>query len=107
MTGTSNSATGVAQTISTSPGSSHTLSFAIGNVYDPGGIFGVTSTVNVFVNGSLVATDTNSRGKGSTSMVWQTFHVGITAPTASTTIELINGDPTNDTANGLDTVNVI
>lgn len=107
LTGTSNSATGVAQTISTSPGSSHTLSFAIGNVYDPGGIFGVTSTVNVFVNGSLVATDTNSRGNGSTSMVWQTFHVSITAPTASTTIELINGDPSNDTANGLDAVKVI
>jgi hypothetical protein len=104
LTGVSNSATGVAQTMSTSPGSNHTLSFAVGNVYDPTGIFGVTSTVEVFVNGSLVATDTNSRGAGSTSMVWQTFHVTFTAASASTTIQLINGDPGNDTLNGLDAV---
>jgi Protein of unknown function (DUF642) len=104
LTGVSNSATGVAQTVSTSPGSSHTLSFAVGNVDNPTGIFGVTSTVKVFVNGTLVATDTNSRGAGSTSMVWQVFHVSFSAPSASTTIELINGDPANDTLNGLDAV---
>ncbi len=107
LTGTSNAATGIAQTMSTSPGSSHTLSFAVGNLYNPTGIFGVTSTVKVFVNGSLVATDTNSKGAGSTSMVWQTFHLSFTAPSASTTIELSNGDPSNDTLNGLDAVKLI
>ena len=104
LTGVSNTATGVAQTVTTSPGSAYTLTFGVGNVYDPGGIFGVTSTVQIIVDGVQVASDTNSKGRGTPSMVWQTFHVGFTASAASTTIEFINGDPSNDTANGLDGV---
>jgi hypothetical protein len=104
LTGTSNSATGIAQKVSTTPSHNYTLTFAVGNVYDPNGIFGVTSTVNVLVNGVHVATVKNSRGKGSTSMVWQTFHVTVAATSTTTTIALINGDPANDTLNGLDAV---
>jgi hypothetical protein len=104
LTGTSNAATGVSQKVSTTPSHNYTLTFAVGNVYDPNGIFGVTSTVNVVVNGAHVATVKNSRGRGSTSMVWQTFHVTVAATSATTTIAFINGDPANDTLNALDAV---
>lgn len=104
LTGVSNTATGVEQVVPTASGSAYTLSFGVGNVYDPGGIFGVTSTVNVFVDGVQIASDTNSAGTGKTSMVWKSFRVSFTASSASTTIQLINGDPSNDTANGLDRV---
>jgi hypothetical protein len=107
LTGTSNSATGVAQTVATTPGAAYTLVFFIGNVYDPGGIFGVSSTVNVLVNGTQVFSGTNSRGKGKTTMVWQKFMTTITATSAQTTISFINGDPSNDTLNGLDAISLV
>src|SRR5438270_886795 len=44
LTGLSNTATGVAQTVKTVKGASYRLSFAVGNVVDTGGIFGTTST---------------------------------------------------------------
>jgi hypothetical protein len=50
LTGTSNTATGVRQTIATVVNSAHTLTFKVGNVDDPGGIFGTTCTVKVFKN---------------------------------------------------------
>ncbi len=47
----SKTATGVAQSVATTPGTSYQLTFWVGNVNDPGGIFGVGSTVKVLVNG--------------------------------------------------------
>jgi hypothetical protein len=107
LTGTSNSATGVAQTVATTPGAQYTLSFAVGNVVDPGGIFGTTSTVDVLIDGTQVMAATNSRGTGSTTMVWKRFTTTLTASSSSTTIALINGDPPNDTANALDVVKLV
>src|ERR1700687_4516297 len=51
LTGVGTTGAGVAQTIPTVKGSRHALTFSVGNVVDPHGIFGVTSTVNVLVNG--------------------------------------------------------
>jgi hypothetical protein len=107
LTGNSNTPTGIQQTVATAAGTAYTLSFYVGNVNDPGGIFGVASTVNVYVNGTFVFTATNSRGAGQTKMVWQKFSTTITANTASTTIAFINGDPSNDTANGIDLVSLV
>jgi hypothetical protein len=104
LTGVSNTATGVAQTISTVPGSNHTLSFWVGNVDDPNGTFGETSTVNVLVNGQQAFTATNSRGDGLNKLVWQRFTTTINAPTSTTTIAFLSGDPSNDNNNGLDCV---
>jgi hypothetical protein len=78
------------------------LVFWIGNVYDPNGIFGVSSTVNVLVNGQQVFAGTNSRK--STTQVWKQFSTTITAASSKTKIALMNGDPANDTNNGLDNV---
>jgi len=104
LTGISNSATGVAQTVPTTPGANYALAFWIGNVVDPSGAFGVSSTVNVLVNGIQMFTATNSGGAGMTTQVWKKFTTTFTATSASTTIEFDNGDPSNDTHNGLDAV---
>ena len=69
LTGNSNTATGISQTVATTPNAKYKLTFWVGNVYDPNGIFGVSSTVNVVVNGSQILSATNSRM--STTMVWR------------------------------------
>ena len=58
LTGVSNTKTGVAQTVRTVRGSNYRLTFSVGNVYDPGGIFGVTSTVE-FLNGDPPSDSSN------------------------------------------------
>jgi Protein of unknown function (DUF642) len=102
LTGLSQSATGVEQTVATTPGLAYTLHFSIGNVNNPGGIFGTTSTVKVLLNGTQIGTATNSAG--GTTQVWKSFKVHFTATSASSTIALVNGDPPNDTNDGLDAV---
>jgi Protein of unknown function (DUF642) len=107
LTGLSNTRTGVAQTFASTPGRAYTLTFWVGNVYDPQGIFGVSSTVIVRVNGKQVYKATNSRGKGKTTQVWEKFVTTITATSSKTTIAFINDDPSNDTENGLDAITVV
>jgi len=104
LTGTSNSATGVAQTFDTTAGSQHTLTFFVGNIVDPGGIFGTSSTVNVLINGQQIFSATNSGGAGSNKLFWKKFTTGFTATGTSVTITFLNGDPSTDTNNGLDCV---
>jgi hypothetical protein len=104
LTGVSNSPTGVQEAVKTVAGATYTLTFWVGNVYDPGGIFGTTSTVNVLVDGSTVAIDTNSQQ--GTTQVWQKFKVHFTAASATTQVGLLNGDPSNDTNNGLDALSL-
>jgi hypothetical protein len=89
------------------PGGQYTLTFAVGNVVNPGGPFGTTSTVLVLVNGALKFTATNSNGSGQTKQVWKSFSVPITAQYATTEISFWNNDPSGDTDNGLDCVKLI
>jgi hypothetical protein len=107
LTGTSNTATGVRQKVVTSPGQGYSLTFYVGNVVNPSGIFGTSSTVNVLVDGTQIFSATNSKGTGSTTQVWQKFTVTFTATKSKTAIALINGDPASDTANGLDAVSLV
>ena len=102
--GLSNQPIGVAQTVETRPGASYRLSFTVGNVVDPGGVFGTSSTVNVLVNGHKVLAATN-RGGGKVQ-AWKTFTLTLKATTATTTIEFQNGDPVTDNDNGLDAVSL-
>ncbi|HTB08998.1 MAG TPA: FGLLP motif-containing membrane protein [Acidimicrobiales bacterium] len=104
LTGTSNSRTGVAQSVPSVRGTRYTLSFAVGNVYDPTGIFGTTSSIEVLINGAREYTATNSKGRGSSRQQWQTFSLSIVATTAVTDIEFLNLDPPSDTSNCLDDV---
>ena len=106
LTGVSNTSTGVAQTVRTVRGSSYRLTFSVGNIYDPGGIFGVTSTVEVLVNGAKVLTATNARHGGKVQ-VWENFGLTVRAKSSSTTVEFLNGDTPSDTSNGLDAVAMV
>lgn len=99
----SNSAVGVEQALSTTASLSYALSFAVGNVNQPGIGLGSSSTVELFVNGSSAGLFTNSAG-GATAINWQVFNTSFTATGASTTLRFINRDGPNDGVNGLDNV---
>jgi hypothetical protein len=106
LTGDTNSLTGVAQTLSTSVGTRYTLHFAVGNVYNPTGIFGVSSSVAVLVNGKRIFTATNSQGKGTVRVVWLNFRTSFVATSPHTTLEFLNLDPSSDTCNLIDLVSI-
>ena len=102
-------AQGVAQTFETTAGNSYKITFWVGNIYDPGGGFGTTSTVKVYVGQNLILSATNSGGAGVSKSVWKKFGVSFVAETAETTLTFINGDlgGVNDKFCGLDNVSVI
>jgi Protein of unknown function (DUF642) len=106
LTGNSNTATGVAQTIKTVAGTGYAVTFWVGNIVDSGGIFGTTSTVDVYDGTSLLIAAKNSNGAGGTTQVWKKFTATFTATASKTTLSFYNGDPSNDTNCGLDEVNV-
>jgi HpiC1 cyclase len=106
--GTNSDTQGVEQTVSTTSGTPYTLSFWVGNVYDPTGIFGTTSTVDVRLggaSGTLLGAFTNSSTTTGTQ-VWEQFTTTFTATGSSTTLDFLNGDPGNDNSNGLDNVSL-
>jgi hypothetical protein len=105
LTGTSDSATGVQTSVKTTPGSTYSIVFFIGNVVGSGNC-GTTSTVNLVIDGVPVGSFTNRAGQGSDKIVWKKYATEFTAQNASTTIAFINGDPPSDTGNGLDGVSV-
>jgi hypothetical protein len=97
-----NSTEGVSQSVATTIGDSYQLSFFIGNTTG-GGIFGTTSTVNVFLNGLPTFTDVNSL-ISPTTLTWEQFTHTFVASGATTTLGFANGDPATDNSNGLDNV---
>jgi hypothetical protein len=100
----SKTATGVAQSVATTPGTTYQLTFWVGNINDPGGMFGVSSTVKVFVNGALKLTAVNSLHPTNHKQAWKEFTLTIKAAASHTKISFINGDPSTDDSNGLDAV---
>jgi len=92
----------ITQTVPTVAGMSYLLTFWVGNVYDPTGPFGTTSTVAVKINGAASGSFTNSAQ--TTALSWQQFSVTFTGTGNSTAIEFDNMDPTGDDSNGLDNV---
>jgi len=107
LTGDSNTATGVAQKVATTPNAAYTLTFYVGNMYDPHGGLGVSSTVNVLIDGQQVYQATNSGGKVRTALTWQKFTTTIVAASSQTTIAFMNGDPPSDNVNGLDAITLV
>lgn len=107
LTGTSNSVTGVEQTVDTTPNASYTLSFKVGNTYEASSDLGTSSTVLVYVNNEQLLKATNKKGNGKTRVVWKAFSKAFVAKSATTTINFVNGDPSTDTANGLDCIKLV
>lgn len=103
LTGTTNTATGILQNMTTAMGSQYSLSFWIGNIIEPGYGFGVSSSVDVVIDGTSAGVFTNAFGN-SNSLNWQQYVVTFTAASNSTAVELYNADPGNDNNNGLDDV---
>jgi hypothetical protein len=103
----SDTATGVQQSIKTISGSKYGLSFKVGNADAPSGNIGTSSTVNALLNGKKYFHATNTKGKGKTHQVWESFSTTFTAKSQKTTLAFVNGDPTSDTDNGLDCVRVV
>ena len=95
--------TAVEQTIGAMAGK-HTLSFKVGNIYNPGTFFGKSSTIEVLVNGKPIFRAVNTHGKGSKRQVWQSFTTTFSVASPSTTIEFRNEDPKGDLVNGLDCI---
>ena len=102
----SKTATGVAQSVATTPGTTYQLTFWVGNINDPGGIFGVSSTIKVLVNGVKKLTAVNSLHPTNHKQAWKEFSLAITATSSHTRISFINGDPSTDDSNGLDAVHL-
>jgi hypothetical protein len=97
----SNQPIGVQQVVATAPGTVYDLSFWVGNVIDfvrPS----PTSTVNLFIDGTLALAATNSGG--GTTLAWQEFTRSFTATGATTTLRFVNGDPSTDENNGLENI---
>lgn len=104
LTGLSNSATAVQQSVATTAGATYDLSFWVGNQVNPGGIYGVTSTVEVLVNGVSLGLFTNSGGAGSLSQTWEQFNTSFVASGSSADVEFLNRDAGADNTNGLDNI---
>lgn len=105
LAGISQSATGIVhQPVPTYVGASYTLTFYVGNIYDPTGVYGTSSTVAVYENSTLLGKYTNSDGQGTTAENWQQFSITFAADAPYTSIAFINADPPGDLNCGLDNV---
>jgi Protein of unknown function (DUF642)/PEP-CTERM motif len=103
-----NAVEGVKQNVTTIPGAQYLVSFWVGNVFDPTGIFGTTSSVNVRTLG-VGATSFGIFTNASTVpgvQVWQQFSLTFTAVTTTTMLDFVNADPSNDNSNGLDNISL-
>jgi hypothetical protein len=103
MTGTSQTATGLQQISATTPGHTYCLSFWVGNIFNPGGAYGIDSTINVLVDGKLVTVATNA-DQDPSALSWQRFTSTVVAAGTSTSIAFVNADPPTDSSNFLDDV---
>jgi hypothetical protein len=103
LTGASDTATGVQQTIKTRAGTTYNLSLYIGAI-DSSCIDGATSTVNVFVDGTQITSFAYTAKSAGTTARWKKFSTQFQATQSSTTIAFINGDLSADTYDGIDGV---
>jgi len=99
-----NQVEGVEQSVATVAGKTYDLSFDVGNVFDPRGAYGTSSSVAVMVNGTSLGTFTNSCTTCTDTLTWENFTTSFVASGATTLVEFLNQDPTTDNSNGLDKV---
>jgi ketosteroid isomerase-like protein len=102
LTGNTQVAAGIEQVVKTEKGRTYELSFYVGNVVNPGGLFGTVSTVEVLIGGRSQGKFANSHG--TTTQEWSKFAVSFRAEGAATKVTFINRDGPSDSLNGLDNV---
>lgn len=101
ITGLSNSASGVQQTVRTRTGARYELSFLVGNVSARG--FGTSSAIEAFIDQKSAGVFRNETVQPG-AQHWRRFAVPFTASSAATTIAFVNRDAASDNSNGLDDV---
>jgi hypothetical protein len=101
LSGTSSTATGVEQTLSTVAGDAYELSFWIGNAGDLA--WGLDSAVDVLVDGALVLSARNGT-VAPNGLSWQQSTTTFTATSSATTVAFISADLVADASNILDDV---
>ncbi len=100
----SNGLEGVETTVTGLAGQLYTVSFWVGNVVDPRGVFGTTTTVNLYINNQFAYQAVNSQGAGQSTQVWQQFSYQALATTNATIFKFLSGDPSDDYSSGFDNV---
>ena len=95
---------GLQQVLPTVSGQAYNLSFWVGNFFDPRGFFGVSTTINVTLNGMLFLTAINTDSSNPDND-WKNFFASFVA-TGPTTLAFFNGDLSTDYHSGLDNVSV-
>jgi hypothetical protein len=105
LAGVSQSASGIAhEPVPTTIGTNYTLSFYVGNMYDPGGVYGTSSTVAVYENSKFLGKFVNNGGQGTKAENWAPFSITFAADAPYTVIAFINGDPPGDMNCGIDNI---
>lgn len=104
LTGLSDTATGVQQTVRTQPGARYELRFFVGNVAARG--FGTTSSVEALIDGKSAGVFRNAEHVPG-AQHWLPVRVPFTAATTATTIVLLNRDAGSDQSCGLDDVSLV
>ena len=96
-------ASGIAQSVATTPDASYTLKFWVGNTFIRGGA-GTECTVNVYNGTTLLTSATNDHGRHVKTQVWRKFSVTFTVTDTSTSLSFINSDQPGNINCGLDEV---
>ena len=105
LTVSPNLAVGLQQTVTLETNHEYTLCFWVGNIKQPGGVYGKKSIDIVTINGQEIKKATNAKGVvDSGVIVWKQFKTKFSVPGGATTISFNNGDPVSDNYNGLDSI---
>ncbi|MBC7779236.1 MAG: DUF642 domain-containing protein [Proteobacteria bacterium] len=104
-----NGANGVEQTIPTVIGGLYQITFYLGNIVNPGGPFGTSSSVSISTNGFAgnTATVDGSNSPPTTTLAWTQFNALFLADSAQTTVRFTNLDGPSDNSNGLDNISIV
>lgn len=100
----SNGNEGVQTTVNGLLGLAYTVSFWVGNTVDPSGTFGSSTTVNLYVDGTLVKAAVNTEGAGQTTQVWRQYTYQGVGVSNATTFKFLSGDPSTDFSSPFDSV---
>lgn len=96
---------GVEQTVATTPGTSYTLTFWVGNQDDSQTFYPLPSAVELDVNGAFVADYANDNNTPA-NLNWKQFSYTFSASSALTKIDFYNATPIADNEAGVDNVDL-
>ena len=96
---------GVEQTVVTTPGTSYTLTFWVGNQDNSQPSYPLASMIELDVNGTFVANYSNNDNTPN-NVNWNQFSYSFTASSASTKIDFFNATPVADNEAGVDNVDL-